>query len=197
MDVKHFFEERLERYGDDPRSLDCSDEGQRGRFQVLAEVANMAGKSVLDLGCGLGHFYEFLLTRCAGVRYLGYDFSEKFIARARSKYPKATFEVHDVLDSDIRGRFDFVVSSGMHNLETGTNDGDMVRLLRNAWNAADEAVAVSMLSATADRLEDGRHYYDPLKMASEALRLTRYVVLRQDYMPHDLTLYLYRERHRS
>src|SRR5436309_11006618 len=71
----------------------------------------------------------------------------------------------------------------------------MIRLLRKAWAAANDAVAFSMLSKTADRIEEGRHYYDPIQMTTEALRLTRYTVLRQDYMPHDLTLYLYRNRH--
>ena len=86
-----------------------------------------------------------------------------------------------------------MISCGIHNLETGSNDEDMIRLLRKAWAAANDAVAFRMLIKTADRIEEGRHYYDPIQMATEALRLTRYSVLRQDYMPHDLTLYLYRK----
>ena len=88
-----------------------------------------------------------------------------------------------------------MISCGIHNLETGSNDEDMIRLLGKAWAAANDAVAFRMLIKTADRIEEGRHYYDPIQMATEALRLTRYSVLRQDYMPHDLTLYLYRKRH--
>jgi len=195
MNVKRFFEERLERHGDSARSLDCSEEGQQGRFHVLAAVGQMSGKSVVDLGSGLGHFYEFLRNRFSDVSYTGYDFSEKFVARAREKYPAATFEVRDVLRQEIPRRFDFVISCGIHNLETGSNDEEMIRLLRKAWAAANDAVAFSMLSKTADRIEEERHYYDPIQMTTEALRLTRYTVLRQDYMPHDLTLYLYRKRH--
>jgi len=195
VDVKRFFEERLERHGDSPRSLDCSEEGQQGRFQILAEVGRMSGRSVVDLGCGLGHFYGLLRDRYPGVSYTGYDFSEKFVDRARAKYPDAEFEVRDVLRQEIPRRFDFVISCGIHNLETGSNDEDMIRLLRKAWAAANEAVAISMLSKTADRIDEGRHYYDPIQMTAEALRLTRYMVLRQDYMPHDLILYLYRNRH--
>jgi SAM-dependent methyltransferase len=192
VDVKRFFEERLARHGDSPRSLDCSDQGQQGRFKILAEVGPMSGRSVVDLGCGLGHFYEFVSKMNSGVSYTGYDFSEKFVARARAKYPAAQFEVRDVLRDEIPRRFDFVISCGIHNFETGSNDEDMIRLLHKAWAAANDAVAFSMLSKTADRIEEGRHYYDPIQMMAEALRLTRYAVLRQDYMPHDLTLYLYR-----
>src|SRR5207245_3740700 len=97
VDVKRLFEERLERHGDSPRSLDCSEEGQQGRFHVLAAVGQMSGRSVVDLGSGLGHFYEFLRNRFSGVSYTGYDFSEKFVARARERDPVAPFAGRDVL----------------------------------------------------------------------------------------------------
>ncbi len=193
MDVKGFFEARFDRYGDSHRTLDWSEKGQRVRFRVLAEVGDLSGARVLDLGSGLGHLYEYLKARHPDVRYTGYDFSERFVKVARSKYPDATFEVHDVLRERIAGKFDFVLCSGIHNLETGSNDADMIRLLGKAWKATRKAVAFNMLSAQSDLVDSGRHHYNPSRMASAALRLTPYVVLRHDYLPHDFTLYLYRE----
>lgn len=195
VEVRKFFEDRFDRYGDTPRSLDLSVEGQQGRFEVLSQIGDLSNKRVLELGSGLGHFYEFLRDRYHGVRYTGYDFSPKFVAWARAKYPDATFEVRDVLTEPFEIACDFVLCSGMHNLETGSNDGDMKTLLRKSWDIAGEGVAFSMLSTHADRREEGRHYYDPLLVASEALSLTRYIVLRQDYMPHDFALFLYRKPH--
>lgn len=196
MEVRKFFEDRFEQFGDSPRSLDLSPEGQRGRFEVLSEVGDLSHKRVLELGSGLGHFYEFLRDRFEGVQYTGLDFSAKFVEWARMRYPGAAFEIRDVLKAPLLGGNDFVLCSGMHNLETGTNDDDMEALMEKAWDAAAEGVAFSMLSIHADRREEGRHYYDPLRICSAALSLTRYVVLRQDYMPHDFTVYLYREPHR-
>ena len=193
MDVRKFFEDRFRKHGDSPESLDLSEEGQRRRFEVLSEVTDLTSKTVLDLGSGLGDFYGYLAGNFRGVSYVGYDFSEALVARARSKYPGARFEVRDILRDGISGTFDIVVSSGMHNIETGTNDSDMGSLLGLAWNAAKEAVAVNMLSTYADWVDEGCHRYDPKQMFSEALRLTRYTVLRHDYMPHDFTIYMYRE----
>lgn len=192
VDVKGFFEGRLAKYGDSPKSLDWSEEGQRRRFEVLSEIGDVSGKSVLDLGCGLGHLYGFLKDRFGPLRYVGYDFSPASLATARAKYPEARFELHDVLREDLSGSFDFVLSCGIHNLETGTNEEDIHRLLRNAWRVARVGVGFSMLSSFADRKDAGRHYYDPKQIVSEALDLTRYVVLRQDYMPHDFSVFLYR-----
>ena len=84
------------------------------------------------------------------------------------------------------------MASGLHSVESGTNDADMEYLLRRLWDAAGEAVAVNMLSIHADRRDEGLHYYDPDRMLRAAFGLTRFSVLRHDYMPHDFTLYLYR-----
>lgn len=192
MEVRKFFEDRFEAFGDSPKSLDLSVRGQQGRFEVLSQVGDLSGKRVLELGSGLGHFYEFLRDHFPGIRYTGYDFSPKFIECARAKYPSVTFELRDVLADPLDGAYDFVLCSGIHNLETGANDEDMRHLIRKAWGATREGVGFSMLSTYADRLDDGRHYYSPLLVLKEALALTRYVVLRQDYMPHDFAVFLYR-----
>lgn len=193
VEVRKFFEDRFDVFGDSPRTLDLSPEGQSGRFAVLSEIGDISNKRILELGSGLGHFYEYLCAHFGGVRYTGYDFSPKFVEYARAKYPNAVFEIRDVLAEPLEGSYDYVVCSGIHNLETGSNDKDMDQLMTKAWGAATEGVALSMLSQYADRKEEGRHYYDPRRVLSRALQLTRYVVLRQDYMPHDFTVYLYRK----
>ncbi len=197
MDVKRFFEDRYARYGDSHETLDWSEAGQRERFRILSEVGDLRGRRVLDLGSGLGHFYEYLRERHADVVYTGYDFSERFVAHSQAKYPGALFEVHDVFRDAIPGDFDYVLCNGIHNLETGSNEADVARLLGKAWGAARIGVAFSMLSARAERRTPDRHYYDPLAMLSAALQLTPFVVLRHDYMPHDFTLYVYREARRG
>ena len=193
MDVKRFFEDRFRRYGPGPESLDWSEEGQRRRFEILSEVGDMSGRSVLDLGSGFGDFYSYIASLYRDVSYTGWELSEVFVREAKKMHPTAVFEVRDVFKSTIPRKFDFVVSSGLHNLETGTNDADMQSLLRKAWNAAKVAVAVNMLSIYADRVDKGCHQYDPKRMLSVALKLTRYTILRHDYMPHDFTIYMYRE----
>ncbi len=197
MDVKRFFEERFRQYGRSPKALDWSEEGQTRRFEVLAEVGDLSGRRILDLGSGLGDLFGFLSSRFPGVNYTGYEWSDVLVGEARKNYPNATFEIRDVLEEDFSGDFDFVLSSGLHNLETGTNDEDVERLLQKAWKVAGEGVALNMLSIYADRVREGCHKYDPQRVLSAALKLTRHVVLRHDYMPHDFTLYLYKERRKA
>ncbi len=193
IDVRRFFESRVRRYGNSPKALDWSPEGQRRRFEVLAEIGGLDGHRVLDVGCGLGHLYDFLARRKIRARYVGFDLSPRIVASARKLHPGVTFEVRDALSDPLPRKADFVFASGVLNLDTGNNEAAMRRLLRACFTACRVAAGVNMLSTWADRFERQRFYYDPLRMAQVARRLTRRVVLRHDYMPHDFTLYLHRE----
>ena len=193
MPTVDFFAERYRVHGPRREALDWSEQGQQTRFRVLAEAADFEGRSVLDIGCGLGDFLPFLEARFGKVAYTGFDFFAPFIEHARANHPRGQFEVRDVL-RDPFPEVDLVVSSGLHNIPTGENEAEMVALFRKAFGAAREAVAVNMLSTRADRRDDGRAYFVPERMLAAAQEISRYAVLRHDYLPHDFTLYLYRER---
>ena len=51
----------------------------------------MVGKSVLDVGCGLGHFYETL--KGTGAIYKGIDISDVAITEAQRRFPIGDFTV--------------------------------------------------------------------------------------------------------
>jgi len=192
VDIRRFFESRLRKYGDSPRSLDWSEQGQLRRFEVLSEIGNLRGRHVLDVGCGLGHLYDFLRDRVGEIHYTGLDMSPRMIHEARRRHPDLSFQVHDAATTLLPHGADFVLASGLMNLEIGQNEAAMERLLRNCYSACREGVGVTMLSRWADRFDRNRHYYDPVQILRMARRLTRWVVLRHDYMPHDFALYLYK-----
>lgn len=64
---------------------------------------------VLDLGCGNGRVYDLLKSK--DVDYLGIDNSSGLIDRARENYPKARFEIGDMVDLDLPDNsFDIIFS---------------------------------------------------------------------------------------
>ncbi|MGQ0797108.1 MAG: class I SAM-dependent methyltransferase [Methanobacteriota archaeon] len=193
MSVRPFFESRYRRYGDVPKALDWSERGQRLRFEVLASIGPLEGASLLDVGCGLGHLYEFLRPTVRALDYSGVDLSPRFVEACRRKFSAASFEVRDVLRSGLDGSYDYVLSSGLHNLETGRNEREMRSLLQEAWSASRRGVGVNMLSRWASTRPTGRHFYDPATILRFARTLTPRVSLRHDYLPHDFTIFLYRE----
>lgn len=193
VDVRRFFESRLKKYGNSPRTLDWSAQGQQKRFEVLIGVGDVARREILDLGCGLGHFRRFLKENRIQATYYGLDLSPNLVKKARELNPNDSFDVLDIATQSLPRDADYVFASGVLNLKMDDNDAAMRKLLREAFAHCRAAVAVNMLSTWADWRDRKSHYYDPIKMTRFARKLTRRVVLRHDYLPHDFTLYLYRE----
>lgn len=68
-------------------------------FSIAAEAVvatSITAPRLLEVGCGSGYYSEVFADLVpGGVRYTGIDYSEAMIARARSSYPSAAFEVTD------------------------------------------------------------------------------------------------------
>lgn len=71
-------------------------------------LGDVAGKRVLDLGCGHGSFAAELHER--GAEVLGVDGSEQLLRIARERHPNVEFQ-HVDLSSGFTGAFDIVVAS--------------------------------------------------------------------------------------
>jgi SAM-dependent methyltransferase len=72
---------------------------------------------VLDIGCGTADILEFL----PNIQYYGFDISEPYIAKARSRFgDRGTFECRILSASDVAAlpKFDLVISIGvLHHLD--------------------------------------------------------------------------------
>lgn len=66
---------------------------------------------VLEVGCGQGD----LLAAVRPAYGVGVDFSERMIARARSRHPHLEFAVADAHDFDLNETFDYIVCSDLLN----------------------------------------------------------------------------------
>ena len=82
----------LDKYGDDFRSLNWgSQESQEKRFEMLASIADMNKNNILDVGCGLSHFYEWLNMKNIELEYHEIDITPEMINKSKVKFPNATF----------------------------------------------------------------------------------------------------------
>ena len=110
------YNERFEKYGADIRTLAVGNmERQIVRYEVLSQIGDLNNCSVLDVGCGFGDFYGFLLSKGLRVKYTGYDMNPNLIEVAKIKYPSAKFEIKDFFSEDVNEEFDYVVSSSAFN----------------------------------------------------------------------------------
>ncbi len=73
------------------------------------------GIDVLDVGCGSGRALDLMARRVPESRFVGYDFSEEAIARARAAAQEhgttnVRFEVKDVATLDEEARYDLITT---------------------------------------------------------------------------------------
>ena len=165
---------------------------QRVRFEALIGVGDLAGASVLDVGCGAGDLLAFLRERAGDdVAYHGVDIHPGLIALARERHPEGSFAVRDVLEGEARPEVDVVISSGVFGLAPNGDPAFVRAMLGRMLALARRAVAVNFLSARTPNAKDPRSWYaEPTEILDLALSLTPNVVLRHDYKPNDFTVYL-------
>ena len=128
-DIGRHYEPRLRALRESYEILDwASPVTQEARFAVLADNVDLPGKSLLDVGCGLGDLWAYLRRRRVEVEYLGVDILEKMVAAARQRHPEARFEQADIFGADTYepAAFDVVFCSGAFNLNLGNNLGGVL-----------------------------------------------------------------------
>ena len=186
------YSSRLQHFGRDPRTLGWDNaSNQRARFSLAADCLDFRGRSVLDVGCGLGHFREFLhaAPSTTPASYTGFDINPDLIGECRRAFPDSTFEARNILlDPPRDRRWDIVVMFGLLNLNLQLEDVDnkalALALIEAAFALSDEALAVDMLSARLDPAypkEDFVYYYEPSELLDIALDLTPHVLIRHDH----------------
>ena len=188
------YEERLHVSGVSAQTMGWRDkEQQYMRFVILAAIGDLNNRSVLDVGCGFGDFYDFLKGKGINMRYNGYDISAKLIEIARQKHPEGAFEVKDILEEEDHEKFDYVVSSGILNARLSDNEGFVRRMLKRCFERCHTGVAVNMMSNYVDYKQEDLYYYSPEEIFVFCKTLTKRVTLRHDYMPFEFTVYLYKD----
>lgn len=192
------YEKRLEEFGYSPQTLGWGEHGrQEVRFTVLADLAlRTPGSSVLDVGCGFCDFFEFLTARGWSGRYTGIDIVPGLLEVGRHRHPGLDVREIDITDDRmVLDEYDFVVSSGIFNaaLPSGGNDAYIELALRRMFGLSQRATCVDFLSSYVDFQKPGAHHTDPCWALALAMRLTRRVILRDDYMPYEFSMVLFRD----
>ncbi|MDA0183502.1 class I SAM-dependent methyltransferase [Solirubrobacter phytolaccae] len=191
--VASYYDGLVAEHGDSPRSADYGDpRSQQAKFAVLAAVEELRGARVLDVGCGLAHFADYLDEAGLGVTYTGVDLSAAMVGLARERRPDLDIRQANILHEDL-GEFDVVLANGIFYLLGDDALSLMHGLVERMWSHAQRAVAFNSLSAWATDAEAEEFHADPAETVSWVrATLTPRLVLRHDYHTRDFTVYAYR-----
>jgi len=186
------YNERLKKYGHDPRTLGWFKGRQPIRFKVITQIGDLNNSSILDVGCGFGDLYDFLIKNYRGIEYVGYDINPNLIQTAKKTHPNVCFEVKDILQEKLKEKFDYVVSSGLFEFRFPDSTSFTRNMLRGMFESCKKGVAADFMSTYADFEEKNAFYANPEDIFRFCKTLSKRVSLRHDYMPFEFCIYIYK-----
>jgi SAM-dependent methyltransferase len=177
--------------GDHRALLWASRRTQEQRFDALLRLANPAGLSVLDLGCGCGDLLDFLIARHATpARYVGIEGVGDLAEAAKGKrHPNASIVRGDFVAEPWRMLVDadVVYCSGALNT---IDAGDFYAVIRSAFAAARRTLVFNFLCSPLLAGMSYLRWYDRRDVVRFARSLTSGVEVLEDYIDGDCTIAL-------
>ena len=136
------------------------------RFRMLEENTDLQGRTVLDIGCGLGTFYEFLESRGLSTDYTGVDILAEMISMAKARHKNARFSCMDIFEEStgFDKRFNVVFASGIFNLNLGNNTEFMQKAIKRFFELSDEIIAFNLLHEDSEDREERYFYTNPAEI---------------------------------
>ncbi|MFC1646569.1 methyltransferase domain-containing protein [Candidatus Omnitrophota bacterium] len=191
--VISLYERRLKKYGVSVKTMGWRNKKQQDlRFKVLSEIGSLSNKKILDIGCGFGDFYDYLISHDMSIKYSGYDIAPKIIEAAKIKHPNLKLEVKDILKDEIREKFDYVFESGIFNKRVKNNICYAKKIIKKMFSLCKVAIGFNMTTDYVDYKERRLFYYSPYEIFKFAKSLSRFAVLRHDYPLYEFTAYIYK-----
>ena len=166
---------------------------QRVRFEILSKIADLNDRLILDVGCGHGDLRAHLGKKYPRVRYLGLDHSEAFLDVASERYgdwPNTKFYLGDFSTAPLPAA-DYLLASGA--LAYRTREPEFVfQMIAKLFAAARLGLSFNLLRQV-ENPGGILAAYEPGIILEHCRRLTPNVVVREDYLEDDFTVFMYRE----
>ncbi len=186
---------RYEEYGRQIKTVGWgSKDDQLLRFEILFRGLNPKGKTILDVGCGLGDLIPFLNDKTRGdYQYIGIDVTSNLIVDSKEKYGKSgiDFFVGDIFSLPLPA-VDIAVLSGALSLKAKGIEKYAIDTMEKMFDLSREAVSLNFLTKYVDfELEKNQHY-QPEDVFSSAKKLSNRVNLIHDYPLYEFTIQIFR-----
>ena len=201
LDIVRHYEKCFELYGDTSQGVDWpNQEDAETRYRVMIEALHFApSETLLDFGCGLAHFHDFLEGYDAlDVKYAGLELSDKMLGAIKKKKPAIDFYSNDVISDGWQiPQFDFTVMNGVFteklHLETDQMFDYMTKLIKIVFDNSKVGLAFNVMSTQVDWERDDLFHLSLDKLAWFIKEdLSRKYIIRNDYGLYEYTVYIFK-----
>lgn len=191
----------MSRYGKSDFSLYSSKLSQKIRFDQLFKHISFQDKSLLDVGAGVGEFYEELLKRnTIPSKYYATEPLNSISDKFKERYPQLPIFTGDIVTDDLEGlddSFDIIIGVSISAVKLGNtekSDQYWKQMIEKMYELLADGgmMAINFFSIykTDVRAED--YVVDPAEMFRFAKRISERVIIDHSYMPQDFMLLIYK-----
>lgn len=163
------YDELFLKYGDTEKSVGWNKPKQSQRFQIIFNMIYKALRTsdredlnVLDLGSGLGHFYEEMVRREHKWNYTGIDANRNFISECKKKFPEAQF-TEALINSEAVCEADVIIASGLFNRKFENIEGFIEEIFTIAMEKCKLILCFNFLHIGAIKQYE-HNYYTSISM---------------------------------
>lgn len=189
--INWFYQELIDQYWNQPESLSrASQDSQLIRFKVFEQIWNLENKSILDMGCGFGDLYWYFSQRYNLKDYLWIDILHQTIKLAKQKYPNTNFQQMDFSLYNW-AKFDYIFASWSLSFKTDDYKQLYKNIIKKMYDYSNMWVWFNMLNKKYHVNDENFAAYNPSEIYEYCSSFCDRLLLRQDYLKHDFTLYLY------
>lgn len=185
-----------DKYGTSSRAVLWDDpQTQYFRFSELLKYLNMndSNKTLLDIGCGNGELYKFLNFQGFRGNYVGYDINDKLLAQACGRFADIDVQKRDIMSEEIERRFDYVVLSGLFNVNVGQSTAWVYDFLKKMYALCDGIMVFNMISTHVTFRDEGMFYLNPAEALSFCIEnLSKRTTLAHHNLPYNYTVTVFR-----
>lgn len=145
--IRLFYWRRLRQYDLPENQVGWrSRKNQELRFEALYGIGNLKGKSILDIGSGLGCFYAYLKAREWEGQYTGFDVLKPMVQTASRRFPGVRFEKRDILKKPPLEKWDYAFISGVMNHKVRDNWAWVEKMAKGALKLASIGLGFNLLT---------------------------------------------------
>ena len=193
------YNERIAKFGISESSLGWTRSNNLLRFEYLIKEwkDDLIGARICDFGCGFGDLFGYLNSvGIVDVNYTGIDINNDLVSIGEKKYPDATFWVGDILKESFDRQFDFTFSSGVFNHKLNfTNELAFIEnCIEKIAGLSTKGFAINFLSDKVEYRTPHNFNSSPSQILEICYKYSNNVILRNDYMPFEFTVYVRKDK---
>ena len=198
-DLASHYNELVKKFGKNVKSSQQSTKTSRKkRLQILLKYIDLKkGNSILDFGCGTGYLYEYLQKSGYKVKYTGIDISAEAIKFAKKIYNKknnCNFILANILEKNLKKKFDFILVNGTFNNNTKNNWMWMRESLIRLYSITKKTLVFNNLTYYVDFYDKKLFYIQPEKVLnfckkklSKKVLIDNSYTLKKKTIPYEFT----------